>query len=368
MPEIIIDQLGVTYGGTNVLRDSSFSVDEGEFLTLLGPSGCGKTTTLMSVAGMVSPTSGRILCGSEVFVDVSQKIELPPEQRNCGVVFQSYAIWSHMTVAANLAYPLKIRRVGKSERDRRVLEALNLVDMSRFADRYPHELSGGQQQRVALARAIVYSPGVLLLDEPLSNLDAKLREQARVWLKEIQQRTGLTTLFVTHDQGEALSLSDRVVVMSEGEIEQIGTPREVYHSPSTAFVADFIGSSNLIDAQIVSTGAGGCRVQLGRVGPVVDVVGEGSTNNGLREGAKVHLGVRPEAVAIVPAGTGEPSDGWFGGKVLSSMFMGGHYEHRVAVGDVEFEVRNVDHIHGADVELRVSPSSCSVFHPQEVTV
>ncbi|HJY59656.1 MAG TPA: ABC transporter ATP-binding protein, partial [Streptosporangiaceae bacterium] len=202
MPDITVAGLSKAFGQGLALSDISFSVRDKEFLTLLGPSGCGKTTTLMSIAGFQRPDQGTISCGDRIFFDRAGKVDLAAEDRNLGMVFQSYAIWPHLTVFGNVAFPLKIRRTKKAALRQRVLETLDLVEMADYAGRYPHELSGGQQQRVALARALVYSPAVLLLDEPFSNLDAKLRERARAWLKGLQHTLGLTTLFVTHDQDE----------------------------------------------------------------------------------------------------------------------------------------------------------------------
>src|SRR5947207_2086276 len=231
MPEIHVDSLVKQFTESRALDDVSFDVAEGELFTLLGPSGCGKSTTLMSIAGFQTPEAGRIAVGGDVFFDAGRRVSVPAERRNLGIVFQSYAVWPHMTVYENLAFPLKVRKMKRSAIRPRVLEVLELVEMSPYVDRYPHQLSGGQQQRVALARALVYSPSVLLLDEPFSNLDAKLRERARVWVKELQHRLGLTTIFVTHDQDEALSMSDRVLVMRDGVVQQLGTPEEIYRRP-----------------------------------------------------------------------------------------------------------------------------------------
>src|ERR671931_1463547 len=260
MPEIHVESLVKEFGDQRALDDVTFEVREGELFTLLGPSGCGKSTTLMSIAGFQVPEEGRIAVGGDVFFDAARRLSVPAERRNLGIVFQSYAVWPHMTVFQNLAFPLKVRKTKRSAVRPRVLEVLELVEMAQYVDRYPHQLSGGQQQRVALARALVYSPSVLLLDEPFSNLDAKLRERARAWVKELQQNLGLTTIFVTHDQDEALSMSDRVVVMDHGRIQQIGTPEDVYRRPVNRFVAEFVGRVNLIDGVVAS--ANGSDVML----------------------------------------------------------------------------------------------------------
>ncbi len=214
MPEIHIEGLVKEFGEQRALDDVGFSVRESELFTLLGPSGCGKSTTLLSLAGFHTPERGTIAVGDDTFFDASRRVDVAPERRNLGIVFQSYAVWPHMTVFANLAFPLKVRKLKRKAIASRVRDTLELVEMADYADRYPHQLSGGQQQRVALARALVYSPSVMLLDEPFSNLDAKLRERARMWVKDLQKTLGLTTVFVTHDQDEALSMSDRIAVMN----------------------------------------------------------------------------------------------------------------------------------------------------------
>ncbi len=241
MPDVKVSQLNKQFGDNTVLEDVDFTIRDGEFFTLLGPSGCGKSTTLNCIAGLEQPTSGTIAVGDETFVDSSRRVFVPPEGRNLGMVFQSYALWPHKTIEDNLAMPLQIRKIGKDEQRRLIDDALEKVGLLHLRGRYPHQLSGGQQQRVALARALVYSPKVLLLDEPLSNLDAKLREQARAWLKRLQSELGITTVYVTHDQDEALALSDRIAVMSRGHMIQVGTPKEIYESPATAEVAAFVG-------------------------------------------------------------------------------------------------------------------------------
>jgi ABC-type Fe3+/spermidine/putrescine transport system ATPase subunit len=230
-----------TFGKLTAVDDVSFKVEQGEVVTLLGPSGCGKTTTLRMVAGFEKPDAGEVEIAGRVVVATNRRINVPPERRDIGMVFQSYAIWPHMTVFENVAFPLNVRRANRQEIKRRVKQTLELVGLANFSDRPAILLSGGQQQRVSLARALVYSPSILLLDEPLSNLDAKLREQMRIELKRLQQQLGFTVLFVTHDQIEAMSLSTRLALMNQGRIEQIGGPQEVYEHPQTPFVEDFLG-------------------------------------------------------------------------------------------------------------------------------
>src|SRR4051794_31790389 len=295
MPEIHVESLVKEFGEQRALDGVSFTVEDGELFTLLGPSGCGKSTTLMSIAGFTQPESGRIAVGDETFFDASRKLNVPAERRNLGIVFQSYAVWPHMTVFDSLAFPLKVRKLKRAAIDKRVREVLELVELGPYVDRYPHQLSGGQQQRVALGRALAYSPSVLLLDEPFSNLDAKLRERARAWVKELQQELGLTTIFVTHDQDEALSMSDRVVVMNFGEIQQIGSPEDVYRRPASRFVAEFVGRVNLIEG-VVAGGANG-HVEIAVAdGQRLTVPGNGATGD-------VTVAVRPEAVTFADGET-----------------------------------------------------------------
>jgi iron(III) transport system ATP-binding protein len=245
-PQIEVENLEIRYGHVAAVGPVSFSVMPGEQLTLLGPSGCGKTTTLRAIAGLERPSAGVIRIGGRTMYASAEGINLPAEQRGLSMVFQSYAIWPHMTVFENVAYGLRVRREGAAEIREKVRNALDLVQMGNFADRHASQLSGGQQQRVALARACAFSPTVLLFDEPLSNLDAKLRGDMRIELRELQHRLGVTSVYVTHDLEEALAMSDRIVVMRGGHIEQSGPPDEIYNYPRTAFVADFVGSANLI--------------------------------------------------------------------------------------------------------------------------
>jgi len=263
VPSIALENLSKRFDEFVAVNAVTLTAADGEFLTLLGPSGCGKTTTLRMIAGLEEPNGGSIRIGDRVIYDRGLGVNVPAETRGLGMVFQSYAIWPHMTVAENIAYPLRMRRVPRARRAELVKKALDLVGLAGFGDKPSPLLSGGQQQRVALARALVFEPALLLLDEPLSNLDAKLREQMRFELRIMQQRVGLTAIYVTHDQEEALTLSDRLVVMNEGEIEQIGTPSEVYERPQTRFVAHFIGKGNMLDlAGDVKCDASGARLTL----------------------------------------------------------------------------------------------------------
>ena len=245
MSYLVLNRLSKRYGDLTAVEDLSLSVERGEFISLLGPSGCGKTTTLQMIAGFVEPSGGSIVLDGK---DVSRT---PANKRGLGMVFQNYALFPHMTAAENVSFGLEMQRVGKDERQARVAEALKLVGLSHLADRHPARMSGGQQQRVALARALVIRPSVLLLDEPLSNLDAKLREEMQLELRSIQRTVGTTTILVTHDQAEAMALSDRIVVMNQGRAEQVGPPHEVYERPASAFVAGFLGKTNLVNGVTV---------------------------------------------------------------------------------------------------------------------
>jgi iron(III) transport system ATP-binding protein len=306
VPSIALENLSKRFDEFVAVNAVTLTAADGEFLTLLGPSGCGKTTTLRMIAGLEEPSGGSIRIGDRVIYDRTAGVNVPAETRGLGMVFQSYAIWPHMTVAENIAYPLRMRRVPSARRAELVKKALDLVGLSGFGDKPSPLLSGGQQQRVALARALVFEPALLLLDEPLSNLDAKLREQMRFELRIMQQRVGLTAVYVTHDQEEALTLSDRLVVMNEGEIEQIGTPSEVYERPQTRFVAQFIGKGNMLDlAGDVECDASGARLTLPGLNGLLDVQlpassirTESARHTGNGKTAPASLFIRPEKIAI----------------------------------------------------------------------
>ncbi|MDB5416193.1 MAG: transporter ATP-binding protein [Rubritepida sp.] len=328
MADLLIEGLVKRFGDVRAVDNLSLHVADGEFVTLLGPSGCGKSTTLAAVAGLDRPDEGRIIVGGKTYFDSARGIWLPPEARGCGLVFQTYALWPHMTVYDNVVFPLTLRKVSGADRKRRVAEVLALVEMEPYADRYPHQLSGGQQQRVALARTLVYQPAILLLDEPLSNLDAKLRDRARAWLAELRTRLGLTTIYVTHDQIEALSLSDRIVVMNAGRIAQVGPPQEIYERPADPFVADFIGTTNFLPARVAEVGAGSAVLELGD-GQRVEVAAERPP----AQGSRVTLAFRPEQMRAATAG--EVSDGQgcvVETRVLSRSYVGGSWQVALDLG------------------------------------
>ena len=301
MNSVDLENVTKVYGGsTPSVDDLTLTVGDGEFFTLLGPSGCGKSTTLRMIAGFINPTSGRIRFGER---DVTN---LPPHRRDTGMVFQNYALFPHMDVAGNVAYGLSMRRVAKSEKRSRIDEALAMVGLTGYADRRIDQLSGGQQQRVALARALVIQPSVLLLDEPLSNLDAKLREETRAQIRQIQQRARTTSVYVTHDQAEAMAMSDRIAVINAGVLHQVGAPREIYRRPATSFVARFIGRSNVLSGTVEEAGTERLSVRLDGGEVLQAPVSEGTLSAQVAEGDAVALSVRPETIRIeaVPEGSG----------------------------------------------------------------
>src|SRR5712671_3626811 len=251
MAELVVRDLKLRLGDNDILKGVSLVVRRGEVVALLGPSGSGKTTLLRAVAGLEQPYAGSVAIGDMVFFDAARKIDVPAEKRGLGLVFQSYALWPHRSVFDNVAYGLKLRKVAGNEIRQRVEKALAQIGLAHLAERFPHQLSGGQQQRVALARALVYEPPVILLDEPLSNLDAKLREEARAWLRELIVSLDLSALLVTHDQIEAMAIADRITLLNAGVVEQVGTPTELYRDPATVFAAEFMGNNNRLDGTLV---------------------------------------------------------------------------------------------------------------------
>ena len=312
-----------------VVRDVSLRVEPGEFLALLGPSGAGKTTILRLIAGFLEPDSGNIRIGGRSLIGT------PPHKRNLGIAFQNYALFPHLTVAENIAFPLKMRRVSRHERRLRVADVLNLVSLTGFEDRKPNELSGGQQQRVALARAIVYDPQLLLMDEPIAALDKQLREEVRSEIRMLQKRLGITVIYVTHDQDEALSLADRVAVMSQGVIEQVATPREVYRNPSTPFVASFVGEGNFLPARLKSVSGEMATVTL-RDGHEVagQLTMEGRTTT--KRGSAVTYMVRPEHLRFVASEV--DADNTLTGVVKEVFYYGQSVKCMVDSGNDELEV------------------------------
>ncbi|MEI2301995.1 ABC transporter ATP-binding protein [Ensifer sp. MJa1] len=309
-----IQHLEKSFGPTRVVKDFNLNIEKGEFVSFLGPSGCGKTTVLRMVAGFETPTSGAIR------IDGRGVTGLPANRRNIGMVFQGYALFPNLTVEENIGFGLKVAGEGKAAIARRVSEMLELIGLSDLGGRYPFQLSGGQQQRVALARALAPRPQVLLLDEPLSALDAKVRISLREEIRRIQRDLGITAVFVTHDQEEALSISDRIVVMHQGVADQVGTPFEIYNRPATRFVAQFVGTLNLLDADVMDAAAG--KVRLGGVPVVLNRTLSG------RSGERISLAMRPETVAL---GRGEGDDVVLSGRIAEVHFLGSVIRIRVAV-------------------------------------
>jgi len=330
---LTIADLSKAFGDARVVADLNLQVAEGEMLVLVGPSGCGKTTTLRCIAGLESPSAGRIVIGSRVVTAVGEGINVPPERREIGMVFQSYAVWPHMTVFNNVAYPLRAIGVPRKEIPDRVMRTLKLVQLDQLAERYSSQISGGQQQRVALARSLVAEPKLLLFDEPLSNLDASLRVTMRIEIMELQKRLGFTAVYVTHDQIEAMAIADRIAVMDHGIIRQIGSPRDIYDRPANVFVAGFMGTTNLLEGAV--SRVSGAEVIIRTVNGIdVRVAG----GNGAAVGRAVHVSVRPEAATVTSrAPDGSPENVW-PGKVTLATFLGDAIVYRLDVRGQKFEV------------------------------
>jgi iron(III) transport system ATP-binding protein len=342
---ITVQDLTKRFGPLEVVSRVSFSIEEGELFTLLGPSGCGKTTLLRLIAGFYAPDGG------EIRFDDRRVNEVPPHERGIGMVFQNYALWPHMTVFGNVAYGLKLQKIDRSRIADRVASVLEKVKLTGLGDRYPGQLSGGQQQRVALARALVLNPKILLLDEPLSNLDAKVRVQVRAEIKKLQKELGITTVYVTHDQEEALTLSDRIAVFNAGRVFQIGPPRELYERPANRFVADFIGINNLIEGTVTAVDATQRRLR------VATAVGELSAllDERLRIGAKCILCIRPENAAV----GGEPSAdrNLVRGRIAFAAYLGNTLRYDVDLGSgvlFKADVRDPWHHEQLPMESAVS--------------
>lgn len=324
-----------TFGDFTAVNHMTINVEAGKLVTFLGPSGSGKTTMMRMIAGLLEPDKGEITIDKRIVYSRQQGINVPAEKRDIGMVFQSYAIWPHLTVFNNVAYPLKIRKFSKEKIKEKVEEALSLVKMEHLSDRYPGELSGGQQQRVALSRALVYSPHLLLLDEPLANLDAKVRETVRFELKEVQRRTKATTIYVTHDQAEAMVLSDRVIVMENGMVVQEGTPLEIYHKPQSKFVADFIGTSNFIPGVVdrIDESYWIVRIEEGE-----EISCSGFNYHSITPGSPVLLCIRPEDFEL-HVERPEKRANVFESKIQRSAFLGNVIIYWVKIGDMTLRVQ-----------------------------
>lgn len=356
MAIIEVDHVTKSFNGLNAVNDVSFSVDAGEVLVIVGSSGCGKTTTLRCIAGLETPTRGEVRIEGKTMS--SAGVFVPPEQRGIGMVFQSYALWPHKTVFDNVAYSLVVRRVSRGEVRTAVERALGLVGLDGMADRYPATLSGGQQQRVALARSLVAEPRVLLLDEPLSNLDAKLRELMRIELKHLIKRIGITAVHITHDQTEAMAIADRIICMRAGRIEQVGSARELYRHPVNRYVADFIGSGTFLDGAVV-----------GRQDPdrVLVKVAEGVELWAVAEHAivtaQVTLVLRPEDIVISAGPVQAPNA--LSAKVTEEVFLGDHIEYMLELGALRLRARSLQDLAiGSTVSVIIDPSKIICLPPE----
>jgi spermidine/putrescine transport system ATP-binding protein len=351
-PSVDLRNVTKRFDDFTAVDDLSLTLGHGEFFTLLGPSGCGKTTTLRMIAGFERPTSG------EISIEGEDVAALPPHKRPTNTVFQSYALFPHLNVLDNVAFGMRYQKVPRKERERRAKEALELVELGDYAKRRPHQLSGGQQQRVALARALVLRPSVLLLDEPLGALDAKIRRALRVELKALQEEVGTTFIFVTHDQEEALSMSDRIAVMHEGRVDQVGTPREIYEGPATLFVADFLGVANVMDVEVVTSDGTGCRLRA-----ECDFVGSGAAS----------AVVRPERLRVLPHD--ESGENFIPGMIDRTIYVGSNLQVMVRLangGLLQASMPNdgVDlgsHEQGEPVSVHVPPDALRILAPSGVT-
>jgi len=351
MPGVTIKDLSKRYGDVGAVNGLSLTVEPGELVALLGPSGCGKTTTLRLVAGFLTPEAGEIWVGDRCLSSAASVV--PPERRRMAMIFQSYALWPHMTVAHNVAYGLRFKRgLARADREHRVREMLRIVQLAGYEARYPGELSGGQQQRVAVARALVVEPEILLLDEPLSNLDANLREEMRFEIRRLHEAFAITTLYVTHDQAEAMVISDRIAVLEHGRVAQVGTADEVFLRPRTRFVAEFIGRTNLVDGVAESADTlvhGPLRLRVG---------------GGLTPGARAAVSIRPHDIGVAPAGGARPSAGHnaLAGTIKRVSFLGESVDYQVELpGGLMLRVaapagRRLPV--GAAVELTIDPAVC----------
>ena len=339
---LLVEGIGKSFGASRVIDNVSLDIAPGEIVALLGPSGCGKTTTLRCLAGLETPDEGRIRIGDRVVFDASQRLAVPAEKRNVGMMFQSYAIWPHMTIFENVAYGLRVQRVAPAELERRVQSGLRAVNLADKAQRFPATLSGGEQQRVALARSMMTQPSVLLMDEPLSNLDLKLRERMRLELRDVLKELGVTAVYVTHDQADAMVLADRLVLMNAGKVLEIGEPRAVYERPRTQFASEFLGTANIVDfTELAEEG----RLHSGRL-PDGRLLALAEKPHGLR-----HI-LRPERIYFDAAGESGTST-TLEGHITQSVFLGNLTYHTVKSGDLVLMVQTTGGPHKAGDDVRI---------------
>lgn len=361
MSKIEVNSLVKDYGSVVAVDGVSFEVEEGELVSILGPSGCGKSTTLRCIAGLEKISDGSITLDGRTVSVSSENVHIPPAKRNLGMVFQSYALWPNKTVLENVKFGLDYSPNVDMEDDEKIersKEFLELVDLQGYEDSSPRELSGGEQQRVALARALVYEPEVLLLDEPLSNLDAKLRQEARLWLKDLQEETGVTTVYVTHDQAEASALSDRMIILDNGQIEQTGSPEDVFTRPENEFVADFLGKENFIEGQIQMNGSDEAVVSTDANDFVVDV-----ERDGVVDDDTVKIAISPEEVELTSAQNG--AQNVVTGTITQKLFYGDKTELVVDVASQEIIVIAIETVtegKNDEVSLRLPPEKCALLN------
>ena len=354
-----VKMLRKTLGEKLAVDRVSFTAETGEFVSLLGPSGCGKTTTLRMIAGLIAPDSGEINVNDKSLFSAVKHLNVPAEKREIGMVFQSYAIWPHLTVEKNVSYPLELRKVSRSEIQDRVSWVLDLVKLSDLRHRFPGELSGGQQQRVALARALVYSPALLLLDEPLANLDARVRDSVRFEIRSLQQKAKITTIYVTHDQNEAMVLSDKVIVLNKGIVVQEGGPADIYRDPTSPFVAEFVGNSNIFPGIVESVSGRKISVNFSK-----DHLIQVESNDSWTKGESVSISVRPEEFFLHPVMPSTGENIWQG-KVTDMVFLGNMVMYTVSLGGRHFQIQSDPYFEvkrkSTEIYLSLEPSRARTF-------
>ena len=353
MTELIVENVQKWLGGLQILKGASLTAERGSIVALLGASGSGKTTLLRCIAGLEQPEIGYIKIGDKVALDSEKRIQLPPEQRNIGLVFQSYALWPHRTVKENVGYGLKLRGVNAAEMGKRIQHILDRLGLGHLADRYPSQLSGGQQQRVAICRALVYEPRVLLLDEPLSNLDAKLREEARYWIRKLILDLEICAILVTHDQTEALAAADHILLLENGRIVQDGTPHDIYTNPTSFYAADFLGANNIARGKVLSVD--GNAVLLGGDGWQLN--GALRDPAGLAPGADAQAVIRVEQIRVAQ----EPGAGRIEMDLDDSLYLGDRWEYRLRRGDFALKAHGAHSLPAGRVYADISPEHVWVF-------